>query len=339
MILEKKLEMENEIEEIFADDSVTDYCNFTEIKPNHLELAIKLGSCEILNYILNHTNSSIDYFKTYEFEAKIDELDKYFVDMKRINATGSRIFILTEVFTGNLLHFAVVHNSKSLLKTVLKYGNYTCNEINRTGQTPLHLFRDLMITGFSKLYNNENVNSEDSFGYTPLHYFVSRNQLNAVKYLISRNESLSKQVSDNPQKYRPIHMACISDGIGYHMLKYLLAFEEMEIVKSDLTSPLYTYCKYGVFNLAKLILIIEKSRSTLYNLYMGENIMHLLVRENLIEHAKVFLEYFKIGEIFNSEKKIPIELCTTREMFDVMSQLRTIFKYEYNADGKVVKII
>ena len=117
------------------------------------------------------------------------------------------------------LHLAL-HGAKWTVvdKILSDSNNDDVNSINSLGETPLHLSTKLKlrIDLFQQLLNRtdpENVNKVDTFGYTPLHWATSVNLLcnDKIKFLLDKEANINAKDSNNENT--PLHCALVSRSI------------------------------------------------------------------------------------------------------------------------------
>lgn len=204
----------------------------------------------------------------------------------------------------NSLHLAIFSRDYDICKLVIEYIgniNYKCN----SGETSLHISTNLKLLDISKLLidNNININIHDNtHEFTALHYICTNNQLELLKYIIKNNENdidLNKQdIFGNTG----LHYAIMEENYGIVSELFLLNNINFNLWNIDEKIPFHLFLDNYNDRYENLInIFIEKSNLSIKD-NNGNNCLFYLVNLELWKKYKNILEIKKI-DIYTSNKK------------------------------------
>ncbi len=196
----------------------------------------------------------------------------------------------------NALHLAIFTRDIDICKLVLKYiGNINlrCN----TGETALHLACNLRLLEISKLLIDADIsiNIPDTVHeFTALHYIATTNQLDLFKYILDKK---SDQININSQDIfgnTPLHYAVMEENYGIVSQLIQLNNINLNLWNIDGKLALHIFLEnYDDRNEDILEFMLEKTNLSLRD-NNGNNCMFYIINLNLWKKYKKILEHKKI---------------------------------------------
>ncbi len=199
-----------------------------------LYICIKYGYDEILKFLIEKNTDSIG-INILDIKDKLHKIPlHYAIQKKNINIiklmleAGSNTNVY-EQNGYNALHLAIYTRNYDICKEVIKYiGNINarCN----TGETALHISTNLRLYEISKLLidNNININITDTVHeFSVLHYICSTNQIELLKYILSKKNINSNINTQDIFGNTCLHYAIIEQNYG--IVSLLLENEDINL--------------------------------------------------------------------------------------------------------------
>jgi ankyrin repeat protein len=272
---------------------------------------IKYGYTELINYFVKKNNDTIginildikDRLHKISLHYAIQKKNKDIIKLLLENGSNTNI---QENNGYNALHIAVFTRDIEICKLVIKYiGNINskCN----TGETALHLSTNLRLFDISKLLidNNININITDTLHeFSALHYICSTNQIELLKYILSKEE-LKNKININIQDIfgnTCLHYALIEQNYG--IINQLIENKNINfnLWNIDGKIPLHLILENYEDRYDYLLdIIIDKSNLSIKD-NEGNNSLFYLINLDLWKKYKNILEKKKI-DIYATNKK------------------------------------